>query len=373
MSSSIAAYMEQRSTAHVVLLTPSEPSLTSRIEQLKTIDATAWSMIDLPRAMENAAGIEADLVVMAPPDPRSVLPLVRLFRDGWRKRLIPLLVLCPSGHEQITAEAYAAGADFVATPQTSWSVLHARVMGILRLRSLVTLLVDSRDRAKSRLEQHERWSRFLVHDMRNPLMALKSGIGWLREAATLSDEDLTFCDQLNHELTRLTCLVNDLLDHERLVTGALKPERASVHLGELLEKIARANDSVATGRGVTLRLTQSPGDPVVHADGKLIERVLDNIMSNALRHSPSGKVVDLELTPGEKAVSVAILNSGPRVPPELRDSIFEPYVQVAGNGPTGASGLGLAFCREVTRAHRGSVRVLERDERTCFVLELPRR
>ena len=83
--------------------------------------------------------------------------------------------------------------------------------------------------------------------------------------------------------------------------------------------------------------------------------------------------MDVELTTDNSLALVAVLNSGPRIPADLRETIFQPYVQAdRPDGHRGGVGLGLAFCREVVSAHGGSVQATERDDRTCFVVRLPR-
>ena len=98
------------------------------------------------------------------------------FRANWQRELVPLVLILPEGEPELALEAYERGTDYVATPKDSPSLLCARVRGLLHLRTVVRLLFESRNRAKDRLEQHERWARFLVHDLRGPLSSLTLGL-----------------------------------------------------------------------------------------------------------------------------------------------------------------------------------------------------
>jgi signal transduction histidine kinase len=349
------------------------PATGDLLAALRSIPGCSWTEVDTAPPAEVPVSLGADLVLAAPVDPQACRWVLSEFRANWQRDLVPLVLILPQDDRGLALEAYERGTDYVAIAQDSSELLCARVRGLLHLRTMVRLLFESRNRAKDRLKQHEHWARFLVHDLRGPLSSLTLGLTSLKTAPGLSETDREFVAELREELGRLSALVGDLLDHERLQTGALVPQRRPDDLSALLEKVMRR----ARLRGAPLRVAvrlQQPGGPVfAEVDRALVERVLENLLANAVTHAPPASQVDVELSCDATLATVVVLNSGPPIPPAMREAIFEPYVQV---GPTderrGGGGLGLAFCREVVTVHGGTIHATERDGRTCFVVRIPR-
>jgi signal transduction histidine kinase len=360
-------------SARGVLLTPLAPAAGDLLAALRSIPGCSWTEIDSAPPAEVPVALSADLVLAAPVDAPACRWVLTEFRANWQRDLVPLVLILPQDDRGLALEAYERGTDYVATAQDSSELLCARVRGLLHLRTMVRLLFESRNRAKDRLKQHEHWARFLVHDLRGPLSSLTLGLTSLKTAQGLSETDRDFVGELREELGRLSALVGDLLDHERLQTGALVPQRRSHDLSPLLEKVQQRARLRGAPLRVQVRLHQ-PGGPVfAEVDRALVERVLENLLANAVTHAPPGSQVDVELTCDAALATVVVLNSGPPIPPALREAIFEPYVQVGGTDERqGGGGLGLAFCREVVSVHGGTIFATEREGRTCFVVRIPR-
>jgi signal transduction histidine kinase len=353
-----------------VVLAPTAAPAAASIAALRKLPGCSWSDVALSAVSPT---LNADLLVAAPVDSDAASAVLREFRASWQRDLVPLVVILPDAERGVVLEAYARGADFVATSADPIDLLCARVRGLLHVRALVKLLVESRNRAKSQLEQHQRWARFLVRDMRNPLTVLNAGLGSFPLVDPLAPEERTFLDELRPEVNRLSALVSDLLDHERLQTGALVPACESIDLVPLTARVAARTEAFGRARGVTLRVASQQGEVAADVDPALIERLLESLLTNAVRHSPAGETVDVDLWHQGSTALVAITNAGPLIPLELRDAIFEPYAQLdGGQGQVGANALALAFCREVVAAHSGAIQAGDRDGRTCFTVELPR-
>ena len=362
-----------QTSGHGLLLTPFAPGTRPLLDAIRSLPGCTWSEVDTADPAQIPTPLTADLVVAAPIDADACRWVLTEFRANWQRALVPLVLVLPVDDPDLVREAYERGTDYVATPQESSDLLCARVRGLLHLRTTVKLLYESRNRAKDRLEQHERWARYLVHDLRGPLSSLTLGLTTLKTARGLGDEDREFVGQLREEIGRLSSLVGDLLDHERLQTGRLVPQRRSQDVSAIVQAVVQRSRLRGSARKVELRTVDGPQPAFATLDRALIDRVLENLLANAIAHSPPGQAVDVELTADDGLISMAVLNSGPPIPPELRETIFEPYVQV---GPAdrqpGGVGLGLAFCRGVVRAHGGSIQATERAGRTCFVVQIPR-
>ena len=192
------------------------------------------------------------------------------------------------------------------------------------------------------------------HDLRTPLSAAKAAISSLRAS------EVTWNEADRHELLgtaeqsldRLADLVTNLLDLSRLQAGVLPVLCAPVGLDDV---VARALDHVAADQRVEVDVP--PNLPEVVADAGLLERVLANVVQNALRYAPSDRPVRLAGTASGGDVELRVIDRGPGIPSGTLDAVFRPF-QRGGDAPTNGAGvgLGLAIARGLTEAMGGTVR-----------------
>jgi signal transduction histidine kinase len=148
-------------------------------------------------------------------------------------------------------------------------------------------------------------------------------------------------------------------------------ERQTVDLGELIARVTRSS-SPGAERGVTLEVPTAPAGTTITGDATKISWALSNLIANALRYTPSGGRVRVETTAVDGAVHVSVSDTGPGIPPEQRERVFERFVQADG-GEGGAAGLGLAIVRDIVQAHGGRIHLAsEVGHGSRFTLELPR-
>lgn len=172
------------------------------------------------------------------------------------------------------------------------------------------------------------------------------------------------------EARRLTGLVDDLLVLARADADRLS-DRQPVDLGDLVRAVVARFTTLAGRRGVRL---DAAGDAVITGDPGGLERAVANLIDNALRHTPTGGRVHVEVTPrNRQAASIAVVDTGSGVAPEQLDRLFDRFHRIDGvrNRPGGA-GLGLAIVAAVAAAHNGSVTVENQPEgglRALLVLE----
>ena len=241
-----------------------------------------------------------------------------------------------------------------------------------RLRGAVTLLEDiTRFREIDQLK-----SAFIAtasHELRTPLTSVQMGIYLVLESALgpLTDpqrEVLTMCRE---DCTRLETLMRALLDLSRIEAGEAAPHRVSISATTLLQAAVAAAQPLLDGHERTLRVEVPAGLPSVLADRLQIERVLANLMSNAVRHTAQGDTIAVTVTPHAGYVAVAVTDTGSGIPPAYLPRIFEKFVQVP-NAPSGGAGLGLAIAKQLIEAHGGHVSVRSDVGRgTTFTFTLP--
>jgi signal transduction histidine kinase len=165
-------------------------------------------------------------------------------------------------------------------------------------------------------------------------------------------------------------LVANLLDVARSNAGRLELKRGPHQLSTVVAAVAERYRRVSEPRGIRIELAVSP-ELSVPIDAELVTRVVENIFDNSLRYTPAGGRVRVDAERGETHVRLRIGNSGPPIPAELRQKIFEKYAQ-ADSTVRGHVGLGLHFCALAVEAHGGRL-VASEDEGlpTVFVITLP--
>ncbi len=174
------------------------------------------------------------------------------------------------------------------------------------------------------------------------------------------------------EAERLGRLAEQLLLLARADAGALNAQMTKILLPSLVAESGARWRSVAAEHDVTI-VEDVGGDGYVWGDVDLMTRLLDNLVDNALRHTPDGGTVTLSCTAVDSSLEVAVADSGPGVDPSMRDLLFERFARAdpARRRDTGGAGLGLALCAVIARLHNGSIS-LDRDaEGARFVVRLP--
>jgi K+-sensing histidine kinase KdpD len=211
--------------------------------------------------------------------------------------------------------------------------------------------------------------RAVSHDLRTPLMAISTSAG------ALARRDLSIDDADRAELLatiiaaaeRLEHLVGNLLDLSRLQAGAVQPEP---ELRELDDIVLGALDELG---GETRRIEVSLADesPTVRVDAQQIQRVLVNVIENALKYSPEGAPVHVHVSATVSDALVRIVDRGPGVAADERERIFEPFHRGSRTDEAGA-GLGLAIARGFAEANGGRLWVESLEgQGAAFVLALP--
>jgi len=190
------------------------------------------------------------------------------------------------------------------------------------------------------------------HDLRTPLAAAKAAVSTLRSV----DLDLVDADRdelmatADESLDRLTALIENLLDMSRLQAGAMAVVLRPVALEEA---VSRALDDL--GDDATRVRLDLPAVPDVEADPGLLERVLANLVANALRFSPPGDGPQVSAAAADDVVEVRIVDRGPGIPADHREQVFLPFQRLGDTDNTMGIGLGLALSRGLAEAMGGTL------------------
>ena len=170
--------------------------------------------------------------------------------------------------------------------------------------------------------------------------------------------------------TAINRMATNLLDVSRLESGRLEVHRVDVDLTTLAHEVVESFRVLQPGRGIVV-LGRS--EAICNCDLELMRRVLENLVSNAIKHGPVDGSVVVVLSKASGVLRVTVQDEGPGIPRERRDAIFEPFsAQALRTRGFESSGLGLAFCRLAVQAQGGTIHVQDGHPcGTAFVVELP--
>jgi NtrC-family two-component system sensor histidine kinase KinB len=175
---------------------------------------------------------------------------------------------------------------------------------------------------------------------------------------------------VQHELTRMVGLLTELLDLSRMRVGEQTFELAPTNINDMLGDARARFDLVATSTGITLSLHVEPDLPHLMLSRSAFDRVLDNLMNNALRHTPAGGSIMLNAEATPRAVKISVADTGEGIALAQQALIFQPFVQIGSK--RGGAGLGLAICKEIVQQHGGDIMIESQPRRgTTFTIALP--
>ena len=215
----------------------------------------------------------------------------------------------------------------------------------------------------------------IVHDLRNPLSSIVGSIKVLQMLLSkdVSPETRELVDIVWVAAGRMQRLVDSMLEVSRMQAG-----ESELNLGvmDLRALVRRTVDNVLRphGNDIHYTVTIPPDLPSVEADGDRLERVLANLLDNAIKHSPSQGSICVDVCQVQDGLEVRVTDGGPGIPVEERQRIFERFAQVTGEKVKWRGfGLGLSFCKLTVEAHGGTIWVESGHEGigSCFAFQLP--
>lgn len=214
----------------------------------------------------------------------------------------------------------------------------------------------------------------IYHDLRSPLGNVFTSLDMLQ--TMLPPEDLASMGQVfsiaNRSAERLQRLINSLLDISRLEAGQPITNQRTTSLTSLAHEAAEVVGPMAEARQLHIRIQIPSGIPEVWVDVDMIRRVLINLMENATKFSPQGSSIEVGGTVDNQQAVLWVQDSGPGIPPEAQERIFEKFTRLQTERSPKGLGLGLAFCRLAVQAHGGRIWVESKPEQgSRFLFTLP--
>ncbi|MCJ7524681.1 MAG: hybrid sensor histidine kinase/response regulator [Candidatus Aminicenantes bacterium] len=327
-------------------------------------------------ALNAAAKSPPDLILLDinMPEMNGFEVCERLKADAALKE-IPVLFISALTETTDKVKAFSVGGlDYVTKP-FQFEEVHARVQTHLELRRQRRELQEAYDKLQDLESLRDSLVHMIVHDMRSPLTIILGNLELARAQPLPQDAAGYIANAVSSTRTLLE-MISSLLDVNKMEAGQMTLEFSTVDMKVLLSETIRLVEPLKGQRALTLT---SPEDmEALACDLRLIRRVVQNLIGNALKFTDKQKgiiAVSIESAAGGK-VRVAVADNGPGIPLEYRERIFDKFCQVAARkqGQMYSTGLGLTFCKLAVEAHGGRIGLeSEIGKGSTFWFELPRR
>ncbi len=213
----------------------------------------------------------------------------------------------------------------------------------------------------------------IAHEIRTPLTSITMGLGILNESSILKENRsaIEILAVIQEETARLTTLMDEFLELSRFESGGAELKTQQLEVAALLERTIAAFRMQAEKVHIRLELSMSEPIPPVVWDAGKIQSVISNLITNALRYTPTGGRIVVTAGNAADAVLISVTDTGPGIPGKLQKKIFDKFFQMDAR-PTGKVGLGLAICKAIVKKHGGKIWVESREgQGATFFVELP--
>jgi two-component system, sensor histidine kinase and response regulator len=287
----------------------------------------------------------------------------RLKRDDRTKHIPIVMVTALSSREDLSRCLEAGADDFISKPLNGLE-LRARVRSLLRIKRQYDELQGLVHLREEMLQLRMDLANMVIHDLRNPLANILLSCQILQMRG-LDDRTAPKIQQIEYAGQRLETMIDSLLMTAKLESGKLALHPTRVDLPELVESVCAEFAAIAQQQGVNLVQELAPGELIIQGDATLLRRVLDNLLSNALKFAPVQSDVTVAVLAHDDQMLLQVRDRGQGVNPELRDQIFAKF-EIGQHLPqVKQMGLGLAFCKLVVEAHGGQIQVGDNDPTGC--------
>jgi K+-sensing histidine kinase KdpD len=288
--------------------------------------------------------------------------------------MIPvIMVTALNDYEDLVRGVEAGALDFLTKPVKMQEIL-LKVRNASFMKKLYEREHESREEIQGLKDYHDDLVRMVVHDMKNPLFLIDGYVEMLQEHLKSQNDDVAerYIDSIKQSSGQLLKLVRNMLDIGRMEYGGMTLKRQECDLGGLIQEVRDAQSSIYTHIHIVSELPEVPVKVLVDID--LINRVITNILENALNHSADGDTVTISMQQDDDRVTIEIKDQGDGIPEEYQESIFDKFscVDQKREGRCCSTGLGLTFCRLAIHEHDGRIGVSsEQKNGSAFWFTLP--
>jgi len=283
----------------------------------------------------------------------------------------PIVVLTGLKDENLAIEAVKLGAqDYILKKDMSARALNRAINYAYERKRFETTT-----KRLAVLEDHDEFMTTLSHDLKNPVVAANRVLKLMAEGAAgaINDEQAELLKHLIASNETMLLLINNLLEINRFEKNADPLRLEVVNLSMVIKACVEAMTPFATTRSISLDTTKVSVVPSVKADSISLQRMVLNILDNAIKFSPNGCTIEIELWAKDNKITVSIKDCGPGVTPAMQSNLFQRFKRgkLGLNHSTG-NGLGLFICKQIVDAHHGKIAIAsEEGKGATFIVTLP--
>jgi len=288
----------------------------------------------------------------------------------------PIIMLTGAGEGNIDIQALHAGADdYITKDQLQGELLHRLIRYAIERKKAE----QERDRLlREQIIRDEREARrtefisMVVHELKTPITSLKGYSQLLgRRCERMGDaQGMQLAARMDQQVNRLTGLIDDLLDINRMEGNRLRLRESDFAFDELVEEVM-ADIQLTTEQHMLVKEGQTHA--TIRGDRERIGQVLTNLLTNAIKYAPASERIVVRLARDEQSVTASVQDFGPGIPAEQQERVFEPFYRIQGQETTASGlGLGLTIAANLIARHRGKIWVeSEEGAGTTFSFTLP--
>ena len=340
-------------------------------DQLDTLGFRTVAAYDGPSAVQAAFRHRPDLCILDVSMPAGDLgvddrstgfEVCRRIKRDPRTARIPVIFVTALNDTTDRVKAIEAGGDDFLTKPHNRLVLGARVRSLLKLKAATDALEASYLRLRNLEKLRDDLMKMIVHDLKTPLTSMVATLEMLDDGdfGAVSESQRGAIGDCRGRADELLRLIEDLLEVARLEETTLQLDLSRLDPASFLQDLVDEWALRFRQADAHVTLEVAPGTPAIEADRSLVQRVLANLLQNAITHSNKAVTLRLSARPQDEGVLFTVADDGPGIPPEFHDVIFRKFERVRTPGLAHGSGLGLAFCKLAVEAHGGRIWVQSR-------------
>lgn len=313
-------------------------------------------------ALEVVGNGQADIVLLDYyMDGLSGIETCQRIRQDEAHGSLPVIFVTSSSDTETIVSAFGAGAsDYITKPFHPEEAI-ARIRTHLHLSRLIKAQEQYIEALREAEKSRSKFLSVISHDLRNPISAIRGLAEYLKTGicGSLQPDQQEMAESIHSAAVTMQALVTDLLDYAKFGAGKMRLQPERFNLTELIAGALTLHRVYASEKAIQLIFDDHLADPMIEADPSQIRRVLDNLLTNAIKFSPRGTQTTVRTGPVDDDIVFHVEDEGPGIPEGEESTLFDEFgtTSVKPTGGEPSSGIGLSVVKKIVEAHGGSIEV----------------